>query len=152
LFAFVLVCVGITILRYKDPHRHRPFKVPLGAWFLPMLGAVSCLFLMYYLPPTSWWRFVAWLMIGSAVYLSCSYSRSQIGRELGRPEKTPGWLMLLGLGSLLIAVGILVVPHDASVNELLQQVKSGFAEGQRTIIAVGLIAIGLVFSVLALII
>src|SRR6185503_18512003 len=66
LFAFVLVCIGITILRYKDPGRHRPFKVPLGAWFLPILGALSCLFLMYYLPPTSWWRFIAWLMIGMA--------------------------------------------------------------------------------------
>jgi basic amino acid/polyamine antiporter, APA family len=151
LFAFVLVCVGITILRYKDPNRHRPFRVPLGAWFLPMLGAVSCLFLMYYLPPTSWWRFVAWLMIGLSVYLSYSYSRSQIGRGLGRPEKTPGWLLLLGLGSLLIAVGILIVPHDASLNELLHNVNSGFAEGRRTIIAVGAIAIGLVLSVLAVI-
>src|SRR6266436_3956232 len=151
LFAFVLVCVGITILRYKDPHRHRPFRVPLGAWFLPMLGAVSCLFLMYYLPPTSWWRFVAWLMIGLSVYLSYSYSRSNIGRGI-RPEKTPGWLMLLGLGSLLIAVGILIVPHDASLNELLHNVNSGFAEGQRTIIAVGAIVIGLVLSVLAVII
>ena len=151
LFAFVLVCVGITILRYKDPNRHRPFKVPLGAWFLPMLGAVSCLFLMYYLPPTSWWRFVAWLMIGLSVYLSYSYSRSQIGRGLGRPEKTPGWLMLLGLGSLLIAVGILIVPHDASLSELLHNANSGFAEGQRTIIALGAIAIGLVLSALAVI-
>jgi APA family basic amino acid/polyamine antiporter len=68
LFAFVLVCVGITILRYKDPARHRPFKVPFGAWLLPMMGAVSCLFLMYYLPPTSWWRFIAWLMIGLSIY------------------------------------------------------------------------------------
>jgi APA family basic amino acid/polyamine antiporter len=151
LFAFVLVCIGITILRYKDPHRHRPFRVPLGAWFLPMLGAVSCLFLMYYLPPTSWWRFVAWLMIGLSVYLSYSYSRSNIGRGLGRPEKTPGWLLLLGLGSLLIAVGILIVPHDASLNELLHNVNSGFAEGQRTIIAVGAIVIGLLLSVLAVI-
>ncbi len=151
LFAFVLVCIGITILRYKDPHRHRPFRVPLGAWFLPMLGAVSCLFLMYYLPPTSWWRFVAWLMIGLSVYLSYSYSRSNIGRGL-RPEKTPGWLMLLGLGSLLIAVGILIVPHDASLKELLHNVNAGFAEGQRTIIAVGAIVIGLVLSVLAVII
>ena len=150
LFAFVLVCVGITILRYKDPHRHRPFRVPLGAWFLPMLGAVSCLFLMYYLPPTSWWRFVAWLMIGLSVYLSYSYSRSNIGRGI-RPEKTPGWLMLLGLGSLLIAVGILIVPHDASLNELLHNAKSGFAEGQRTIIALGAIVIGLVLSALAVI-
>jgi len=152
LFAFVLVCIGITILRYKDPNRHRPFRVPLGAWFLPMLGALSCLFLMYYLPPTSWWRFIAWLMIGLSVYLSYSYSRSQIGRGLGRPEKTPGWLMLLGLGSLLIAVGILIVPHDASLNELLGNVNSGFAAGQRTIIALGAIAIGLVLSALAVIV
>ncbi len=152
LFAFVLVCIGITILRYKDPNRLRPFKVPLGNWFLPMLGAASCLFLMYYLPPTSWWRFVAWLMIGLAVYLSYSYSRSEIGRQLGRPKTTPGWLMFLGLGSLLIAVGILVVPHDASVNELIGQIKSGFAAGQRTIIAIGLIAIGLLLAVLALIV
>jgi basic amino acid/polyamine antiporter, APA family len=151
LFAFVLVCVGITILRYKDPNRHRPFKVPLGAWFLPILGALSCLFLMYYLPPTSWWRFVAWLMIGLSVYLSYSYSRSQIGRALGRPEKTPGWLMLLGLGSLLIAVGILIVPHDASLKELLGKLNAGFAEGKSTFIAVSSIAIGLVISVVALI-
>lgn len=152
LFAFVLVCVGITILRYKDPNRHRPFRVPLGAWFLPMLGAASCLFLMYYLPPTSWWRFVAWLMIGLSVYLSYSYSRSQIGRTLGRPEKTPGWLMLLGLGSLLIAVGILIVPHDASLKELLGKLNGGFAEGKSTFIAVGSIAIGLLLSVVAVIV
>jgi APA family basic amino acid/polyamine antiporter len=41
LFAFVLVCVGIIILRYKDPGRHRPFRVPFGAWPLPLLGAVA---------------------------------------------------------------------------------------------------------------
>jgi APA family basic amino acid/polyamine antiporter len=152
LFAFVLVCVGITILRYKDPNRHRPFRVPLGAWFLPMLGAVSCLFLMYYLPPTSWWRFIAWLMIGLSVYLSYSYSRSQIGRTLGRPEKTPGWLMLLGLGSLLIAVGILAVPHDATLKELLGKLNGGFAESKSTFIAASAIAIGLILSVVALIV
>jgi APA family basic amino acid/polyamine antiporter len=152
LFAFVLVCIGITILRYKDPNRHRPFRVPLGAWFLPMLGAASCLFLMYYLPPTSWWRFIAWLMIGLSVYLSYSYSRSRIGRTLGRPEKTPGWLMLLGLGSLLIAVGILVVPHDASVKEILSKFSEGYAAGKSTFIAISSIAIGLVLSVVALIV
>ena len=69
LFAFVLVCVGIIILRYKEPDRHRPFRVPFGAWPLPLLGAVSCVFLMYYLPPTSWWRFVAWLLLGHSTLL-----------------------------------------------------------------------------------
>ena len=109
LFAFVLVCVGITILRYKDPLRHRPFRVPFGAWFLPILGAVSCLFLMYYLPPTSWWRFVAWLMLGLSIYFSYGYSRSTIGQKLGRPSRTPFGLKLAGLGFLLLAIGLFIV-------------------------------------------
>ena len=146
LFAFVLVCVGITILRYKDPNRHRPFKVPLGAWFLPMLGAVSCLFLMYYLPPSSWWRFVAWLMIGLAVYLSYSYTSSAIGATLGRPKVTPGWLALLALGSFLIAVGLLVLPHDAGLAELRNQLNSGVT---RAIVAFGAIGIGFALAVIA---
>ena len=146
LFAFVLVCIGITILRYKDPDRHRPFKVPFGAWLLPMMGAVSCVFLMYYLPPSSWWRFVAWLMIGLSVYLSYSYTRSGIGRQLGRPKLTPSWLALIGLGSLLAAIGILAVPHDASLAEDIAKIKGGFAEGTRTIIAFGCIGVGLLFG------
>jgi len=147
LFAFVLVCVGITILRYKDPGRHRPFRVPFGAWLLPMMGAVSCLFLMYYLPPSSWWRFVAWLMIGLAVYLSYSYTRSSIGATLGRPRVTPGWLALLALGSFLIAVGLLVLPHDAGLSELQRKMMIGFAEGGRTIIAFGCIGIGFALGI-----
>ena len=148
LFAFVLVCVGIIILRYKDPGRHRPFRVPFGAWPLPLLGAVSCIFLMYYLPPTSWWRFVAWLMIGLAVYLSYSYTRSEIGRKLGRPEKTPGWLALTGLGSFLIAIGLLTIPHDATFRESLHKAAGGFAEGERTIIAFGCLGLGFALAVI----
>jgi APA family basic amino acid/polyamine antiporter len=152
LFAFVLVCVGITILRYKDPGRHRPFKVPLGAWLLPMAGAISCLFLMYYLPPTSWWRFVAWLMIGLSVYLSYGYARSELGRKVDRPRTTPGWLMLLALGSLLIAVGILTVPHSSNLNELYAKMASGVGEGKRTIIAVVCIGLGVALGIVGFII
>jgi APA family basic amino acid/polyamine antiporter len=144
LFAFVLVCVGITILRYKDPARHRPFKVPFGPWLLPIAGAISCLFLMYYLPPTSWWRFVAWLMIGLSIYLSYGYARSELGRKFGRPRTTPGWLMLLGLGSMLIAIGILAIPHHASVGELTTQISGG--DG-RTILATGSIALGVLLGI-----
>src|SRR5882724_2646182 len=148
LFAFVLVCIGITILRYKDPGRHRPFKVPFGAWLLPMMGAASCVFLMYYLPPTSWWRFVAWLTIGLSVYLSYGYARSELGRKVNRPRTTPGWLMLLGLGSMLIAIGILTIPHHSSVAELITEVQKGFAEGSRTIVAVTFIGSGVVFAII----
>ncbi len=151
LFAFTLVCVGITILRYKDPGRHRPFRVPFGAWFLPMLGALSCLFLMYYLPPTSWWRFVAWLMIGLSIYLSYGYARSELGKKSGRSRITPGWLSLTALGSFLIAGGILTVPHTSSPGELYSKMMTGMGEGKRTIIAFGSIGLGLACMVIGFI-
>ncbi len=147
LFAFTLVCIGIIILRYKDPARHRPFKVPFGAWFLPSLGAVSCLFLMYYLPPASWWRFVGWLALGLAVYLSYGYVRSAIGQKVGRPERTPAALKLAAFGSLLLAVGLFILPHDASLGELYDKMQTGFAEGKRTILAFASIVLGLVLVV-----
>jgi hypothetical protein len=85
-------------------------------------------------------------MIGLSVYLSYSYTRSGIGRQLGRPKLTPGWLALVGLGSLLAAIGILTVPHDASLAEDIAKIKGGFAEGARTIIAFGCIGVGLLFG------
>ncbi len=151
LFAFALVCIGITILRYKEPNRHRPFKVPFGAWFLPILGAASCVFLMYYLPPTSWWRFVAWLMLGLSIYLSYGYARSELGRKVNRPRITPGWLTLLAFGSFLIAIGLLTVPHDSSMSELYTKMMTGMAEGKRTIIAFGSIGLGLVMAIIGFI-
>ncbi|MDQ2974091.1 MAG: amino acid permease [Acidobacteriota bacterium] len=148
LFAFVLVCIGITILRYKDPARHRPFKVPFGAWLLPMMGAVSCVFLMYYLPPTSWWRFVAWLMLGLSIYLSYGYARSELGRKFGRPPVTTSGLKLSGLGFFLVAIGLFTIPHDASLSELYGKMMSGLAEGKRTIISFTCIGVGLVFGII----
>lgn len=149
LFAFVLVCIGIIILRYKEPTRTRPFRVPFGAWPLPLAGAISCLFLIYYLPPTSWWRFVAWLLIGLAVYLSYGYAKSELGRKVDRARTTPGWLMLAGLGALLLAIGILAVPHKATISELSNQFQNGNA---RTVIALGSIAVGLILGVVAFIV
>src|SRR5438876_6231740 len=147
LFAFVLVCVGIIILRYKDPDRHRPFRVPFGAWPLPLLGAMSCIFLMYYLPPTSWWRFVAWLLLGLEVYLSYSYSKSEIGRKIGRAQITAPWLSLMAVGSFLLAVGLLTIPHDPTFVESWHKAASGFAEGKREIIALGSIAVGIASAI-----
>src|SRR5204863_2369670 len=56
LLVFILICIGISILRFKDPHRERPFRVPFGPVLLPALGILSSLGLIYYLPPSSWWR------------------------------------------------------------------------------------------------
>lgn len=75
LFAFVLVCFGVIILRVQEPHRHRAFKVPLSP-IIPLLGVASCIFLMTGLPPITWIRFVLWLLVGLIVYFSYGIKHS----------------------------------------------------------------------------
>jgi APA family basic amino acid/polyamine antiporter len=67
LFAFIVVSVGVIILRRAQPDRPRSFRVP---WvpFLPVLSILCCLVLMLSLPLETWIRFVVWLMIGLAIY------------------------------------------------------------------------------------
>lgn len=77
LFAFILVCAGIVVLRYKEPDRPRPFRVP-GGVFLPILGVIGCLSLIYYLPPTSWLRFGAWLNVGFVIYVGYGSVHSRL--------------------------------------------------------------------------
>ena len=81
LFAFILICLGIIVLRFKDPGRERPFRVPFGPLLLPGLGIVSCLGLIYYLPPSSWWRFVGWLGAGLIIYILYGYSHSRLHEQ-----------------------------------------------------------------------
>jgi basic amino acid/polyamine antiporter, APA family len=78
LFAFILVCIGISILRFKDPGRARPFRVPFGPVLIPGLGVVTCAGLALYLPPTSWWRFFAWLAVGLVIYFCYGFWRSRL--------------------------------------------------------------------------
>jgi basic amino acid/polyamine antiporter, APA family len=121
LFAFILVCVGVMVLRHKDPGRARPFKVPFGPYLLPGLGAVSCALLIYFLPEGSYWRFVGWLMLGLSVYLSYGYTRSAVGQKLGRPTITPIGLKLAAVCFILVAVGLFVIPHDVAPRELFSE-------------------------------
>jgi APA family basic amino acid/polyamine antiporter len=81
LFAFILVCIGIMILRFKDPGRARPFKVPFGPVLLPGLGVVTSTGLALYLPPTSWMRFFAWLAVGLVVYFFYGYTHSTLRKQ-----------------------------------------------------------------------
>jgi basic amino acid/polyamine antiporter, APA family len=77
LFAFVLVCGGVLMLRIKDPGRHRPFKVPF-VWVIAPAGMAACVFVMYGLPQQAWERFGIWLVIGLALYFSYGYWRSRL--------------------------------------------------------------------------
>ncbi|MBI4373584.1 MAG: amino acid permease, partial [Deltaproteobacteria bacterium] len=110
LFAFILVCVGVIVLRYKEPARPRAFRVPGGA-LLPILGTFSCLFLIYYLPPTSWLRFASWLNIGFAIYICYGSVKSHLsGRHTATDHNTHNaetgisgaWLTLLATLLLLV--------------------------------------------------
>ncbi|MFA6316588.1 MAG: amino acid permease [Elusimicrobiota bacterium] len=77
LFAFVLVCAGVIILRRKDPDRPRPFKVP-GGVVTPILGILFCLLLMNGLDTITWLRFGAWLVIGLVIYFAYGFKRSAL--------------------------------------------------------------------------
>jgi APA family basic amino acid/polyamine antiporter len=77
LFAFVVVCAGVIVLRRTDPDRPRVFKTPLVP-VVPLLGIAMCLYLMLALPPITWARFGVWLVVGCAVYLSYGYRHSHL--------------------------------------------------------------------------
>jgi len=89
LFAFILVCLGIMVLRFKDPTRERPFRVPLGPVFLPSLGLIACVYLIFYLPPSSWWRFFFWLLAGLVVYFLYGHRHSRLRNGPRPPDFNP---------------------------------------------------------------
>ena len=77
LFAFMLVSIGVLVLRYTEPERPRPFKVPF-VWPVCMLSAAGCLFIMRGLPRAAWERFGIWLLIGLAIYFLYGYHHSRL--------------------------------------------------------------------------
>lgn len=82
LLAFALVCLGVLILRRKRPELERPFKVPFMPW-IPILGIVCCVGLMFTLPADTWLRLLVWLAIGFAVYYFYGRKHSVLRKELG---------------------------------------------------------------------
>jgi len=81
LFAFMLVCAGIIILRKREPERKRPFRTP---WVpvIPILGIASCLYLALGLPWITWLRFGLWLIVGMVVYFSYGFKRSKLRNQV----------------------------------------------------------------------
>jgi APA family basic amino acid/polyamine antiporter len=84
LFAFLLVCVGVLVLRVIDPKRPRPFRVPF-VWAVAPLGAAACIWTMMGLPSGAWVRFIAWLAIGLVVYFAYGFWNATLGRTRRRP-------------------------------------------------------------------
>ena len=87
LFAFVLVCAGVWVMRAKNPHALRPFRTP---WIpvVPGLGIVWNLGMMYALGWSNWLRLGIWLVIGQVIYFGYSRHRSRLrAGETGRPAR-----------------------------------------------------------------
>ena len=86
LFAFILVSIGVIILRRTRPELHRSFRVPLVP-VLPVLSALACFWLMLNLPGETWLRFAIWMVIGLGVYFLYSHRHSRFAHGGRREEE-----------------------------------------------------------------
>ncbi len=82
LFAFILVCAGVIILRVREPGRARPFRAP-GGLFTPLAGIAFCLYLILGLEFMTWMRFVIWLAAGLLIYFMYGYRNSRLRAPAG---------------------------------------------------------------------
>jgi APA family basic amino acid/polyamine antiporter len=77
LFAFILVCIGIIVLRHTQPNLPRAFKTPLVP-LIPILGIITCLTMMIFLPLDTWIRLIVWMVIGVAIYFMYGIRHSKL--------------------------------------------------------------------------
>ncbi len=81
LFAFVIVCGAVLIMRKTNPEAARPFRCPFVP-VIPVLGILACLMLMFSLPAANWYRLIAWLALGLVIYFCYGRKHSVLGHEL----------------------------------------------------------------------
>jgi basic amino acid/polyamine antiporter, APA family len=80
LFAFLIVCAAVLIMRRTNPDAKRPFRAPFYP-VVPILGIASCLMLMFSLPVANWYRLIAWMALGLVIYFSYGYKRSALAAQ-----------------------------------------------------------------------
>ncbi len=94
LLAFIIVSIGVLVLRVREPELQRKFKTPV-IWFVAPMGALSAFALMLYLPLMTWMRLLVWFLIGMIIYFSYSRRHSRLhhgvmGKAPAQPEGPPG--------------------------------------------------------------
>ena len=110
LFAFVVVCAAVLILRKRRPDAPRAFKVA-GGPIIPVLGILSCLYLMLSLPVITWVRFLVWLDIGMLIYWFYGRTRSPLADKQEAARRTGGE----NLANLLTVFGGIAMFNGASL-------------------------------------
>lgn len=114
LLAFILVCVGVMVLRKTQPDLPRAFKTPLVP-LIPILGVAACLFMMLFLPLDTWLRLIIWMLIGIDVYLVYGTKNSKLAKELGSVSNLkPLFITGFVLSALLAIVALL---HHYTLSE-----------------------------------
>lgn len=107
LFAFILVCIGVWVMRNKMPELPRSFKTPLVP-LVPILGIGTCLFMMVFLPMDTWIRLIVWMLIGMDIYLVYGAKHSHLGNGTNnRKGMKIARFTGLGLCLLLVVAGFL---------------------------------------------
>jgi len=104
LFAFVVVCAAVLALRVKRPDAKRPFRVPLGPVF-PILGILSCSYLMLSLPVLTWMRFLIWLDLGMIIYWFYGRTHSQLVDAAESSRRTS----MQALANFINTLGLLLI-------------------------------------------
>ncbi len=80
LFAFMIVCVAVLIMRQTNPDAERPFRAPFYP-LVPLLGIATTLLLMFSLPVENWWRLIAWMVAGLLIYFFYGYRHSELRKR-----------------------------------------------------------------------
>lgn len=111
LFAFILVCIGVWVLRVKQPEAPRAFKTPLVP-LVPILGVFTCLFMMVFLPLDTWIRLLVWMVIGFDVYLFYGMKHSVLSdRQPASFAKGNRIVAITGLLLVILLVVVALVHH-----------------------------------------
>jgi APA family basic amino acid/polyamine antiporter len=86
LFAFILVAIGVLVLRVRHPEMHRGFRTPM-VWLVAPACIISCLMLAYFLTFLTWVRFGVWMVLGLILYFAYGYRKSVLGKQLALAEQ-----------------------------------------------------------------
>ena len=121
LFAFVLVCLGVIVLRRKEASRPRPFRVPMVPLF-PILGVFLCFVLMLSLPVETWMRFFGWLGLGLIIYFGYSVYNSRLRSVPVRVSRLALTAYLLSAIPIIWIFASYWLPQLAVLMELAQLV------------------------------
>ncbi|HOB24942.1 MAG TPA: amino acid permease [Kaistella sp.] len=139
LFAFILVCIGVLVMRKTQPDAPRAFKTPLVP-LLPILGVLTCFGMMAFLPFDTWIRLVIWMMIGLDVYLWRGIKNSFLGKANGTTNDPKNYSVsaICGAALTLILIILTYFHHQAALADKVD-------DGGLIIFSVVMIAIHTIF-------